>query len=414
MSGENTEGVQRLRADLDAGAAVSVVNEPGIYDEHSSCSFIRDLIVAQTGLPLRSVTPEQAQERLQRHSAYEEQHAADRHVGYAIEHRALGLTAANEQSRALSSTGGEFTPPVWLLDQWVSVARAASPLRRLVRRAPMPATGTEFSLPRFTAVSGVVGSEQAENTNPQETLSGSDLITMPVVTLLGEVPVSQQLYERSDIDRYVLADMADSYAASLEEQLTSGSGSQGQLLGLLNVPTTATDGVPPAILQTWTESTPTPGGLVQSMGQLAAGVANGRLRPPQFYLMRPSRFFWLASVADSNGQPVLRPGTGYLGTSAPDDGPFGPVAGLPVYLDGTLPADEGASGDQDVILAARGSDLVLLEDEPHFTAVIGGAAGGSQMTVFLTFHTYACFFPSRYPSAVGTLTGTGLTVPAGW
>jgi hypothetical protein len=65
-----------------------------------------------------------------------------------------------------------------------------------------------------------------------------------VRTFTGDVLLSQQEYERSPLtsEKIILQDMSESYAEALQQQSTSGSGSNGQLLGLLNVSTSPTPG----------------------------------------------------------------------------------------------------------------------------------------------------------------------------
>jgi hypothetical protein len=73
------------------------------------------------------------------------------------------------------------------------------------------------------------------------------------------------------------------------------------------------------------------------------------------------------------------------------------------------------SGNQDAIVVVRASDLLLLEDPigPRFSAYLGGSTAG-QLTAVLQWHCYTAFVPHRYPSAVGTVQGTGLVVPSGF
>jgi hypothetical protein len=183
----------------------------------------------------------------------------------------------------------------------------------------------------------------------------------------------------------------------------------------LNVSTGAISANEPgATLVAYTDAAPTPGKVVQAISQAAAQVSDARDRPPSFVLMRGGRYFWIAGVPDTGGEPAQRVGTGTPPADA-DTGPFGPIAGLPVYLDQTIPANLGGASNQDTAIVCRGRDVILLEEPaPHFQAIVDSAGAAAELTVFLVYHTYAAAFTNRYPSAIGTVGGTGFVVQTGW
>jgi HK97 family phage major capsid protein len=414
--------VEALDRRLTVLPEVEVVREPDLY-EPGGHSFFRDVLATQSPIPIPGTDgPAAARERLAAHQAHEERGRERRNsealmwsAGYGLQCR--GATGQPVHSRALSTiagAGGQFSPPRYLLDLFASVSRSAAPLSRLVRTLPLPDGTVEIHVPRFTAVSGVVG-PQTENTLPQQTVTASDAIVHPVTPFVGEIVASQQLLDRGpNFDNLVTKDFSESLAASLESQMIAGSGIAGQLLGLLSIPATPVDGVPGAIVNTFTSATPTTAAIVQSIAQLAADISDARDRPPGFALMRPARWFALAGSPDgSTNEPTMRPGAGYTPTTLDDAGPVGPLAGLPCYISGAVPANLGAGGNQDTVLAARGSDILLLEGDPIFQVIAEGESA-QQLGVYLVCHKYFCFIPDRYPSAVGSVTGTGFITPAGF
>lgn len=402
-------------AGLPKPKATATVREPGIYDRGSAFDFVRDLVATVSPVPVRGVAPSAALERLQRHQAHEEQRATRAIATRTAALRARGIevrTAADGiQSRALSTfsaSAGSFAPPAWLVDEFASVARAASPLRELLPSIPLPPDCMSLVIPRFDAAAGIIplGQENTVPTDEYTPTPSTDDLTHGVATFAAVAPISQQLFDRSAIAQVAQRDLAEAYAAALDQQLLAGTGLNGQMLGLLNVSGATT--------VTWTNGTPTPTGLAGQVGQLAATFANTRKRPPSFTIMRPARYFWAASQPDgSTNTPEQRTGTG-LPAPVADWGPVGPVAGQPVILDANIPTNLGAGTNQDVVLAVRAADMLLLEDEPRFTAQVGTSGGGQSLTVFLVAHVYAAAILDRYPSGVGVLTGTGLAVPAGW
>ena len=399
-----------------------VVSEPDIYERGSGVSFFRDVLaVGGAPFPIPNTDPIEAERRLRLHSRYE----ADRRAKAAdkgtrklsrmgIEVRS-GMAAETRALSALGGTGGELVPPTWMVDRFAGIARACCPLKSLLTRVDLPPDTLELRIPRFSSAAGVVGPMANENTNAPEVFSDTDEIKVPVATFAGDALISQQLFERGGIfsEEVVLQDFAENYGQALSEQLIAGTGTNGQLLGLLNVPTTTVHGVPGARVATYTSASPTPAGLVQTIGSVAAQVGETRKRPPSALLMRPGRYFWFAGMeAGTSQEPVLRPGLGTVPAQGQaDEGARGPIAGLPVYLDGTIPVENG----RDTVIALRAADLLLLEDPagPRFTAYPTADVAG-QMSVVLQWHAYTTAISSRYPSAIGHVEGSGLAVQAGF
>ncbi len=382
------------------------VREPEIYERGGPHQFIADLVASVSPFPVPGTDPLGARHRLEEH-ARREAFAAEASGELARRRAARMGVVPGQQGRALSTVagaGGEFSPPRWEVEHYATVARAADPLRRLATRLPLPPDCAELVIPKIEIASGVV-SEGAENILPNPAIDApTGSLTATVETFAGQVIVSQQLAQRSNFAEIAAADLLASYRADVEFQLVNGSGAGGELLGLVNVPG--------AIVSTWTTATPTATGFVGQVAETAALVADARDLPPQIVLMRPSRYLWLAAAADSAGSPQQRVGVGPVADMAPDDGPYGPLAGLPVHLDGSIPADLGAGANQDLVVLCRPSDLLLFEDPtPRFSVVVDTAAGASQLAVFLQFHTYVAAFTSRYPTGIGVLTGAGLVPP---
>lgn len=402
-----------------------VKSEPDLYARGSEHSFFKDMVAASDlPLPLPNVHPHDARDRLDRHSAYEATQKRSRDTAAARGASDYGIQPHNRsgqpvQERALSmgdpAAGGVAVPPKWITSEFASAARAAAPLRRLVRTIDLPGGCDELHIPRANVVAGIVPINE-ENTIPMVTMGKTDALVAPVCCISGILPLSQQLYERGNFDAIATPDFGEAYAAALQQQLVNGTGTNGQLLGLLNVSTTdVSPDVRGATLNTYTDASPTTAKIVNAIAQTAALGSDKRERAHEFVLLRPSRYFWLAGSPDGSGnEPTQRPGTGYLTDKAPEDGPFGPIAGLPAYLDATIPNDFGSGGNQDAAITCRGRDIILLEDQPHFTTLVDHAGGPAQLNVAIEFHIYVAAFTNRYPSSVGWTTGTGWTAPAGW
>ena len=390
---------------------VSSIREPDIYRRGGEHSFFVDLLAAVSPTPVRHVSSSAASERLQRHQEHEERAAAiDGEVADRLASR-HGITRTQRreprQERALSTltpaAGGVFSPPRWLVDEFASVVRSASPLRRLVTPLPLPPDCMELVIPRLDVAAGIVP-ESYENVDPTDAIDApTDSITVPVVTFSASAQVSQQLYERGNFDVIASKDFGENYAAALELQLIDGSGVNGEMTGALNVSGTT--------LVTWTTASPTAPAAHLEVAQLVGQVGDTRKRPVEAILMRPSRYAWMAGSEDTAGDPLQRPGTGGPVSSKAKDGPYGPFVGVPVWQDAAIPNTLGAGANQDVILALRPSDWILLEDPPKFQAIVDSAVAAPQLAVSLVMHRYAAAFNELYPTGIGILAGTGLVSP---
>jgi len=141
----------------------------------------------------------------------------------------------------------------------------------------------------------------------------------------------------------------------------------------------------------------------KGLGQVAAGVGNNRFYAPEAWLMAPRRWFWIASSVDAQFRPIASPGN--TGPATALQAPYvggsysvGPILGLPVYMDGVIPA--GASAD--TIFACRPSDMFLWESADKFLVTPQPLSGTLQVRISLA--RYAAFMSSRYPAGIGVMT----------
>lgn len=358
--------------------------------------------------------------------------ARSRGAGTAFERLAAGVGSL--ETRAIGSTdgsGGTFIPPMWMLNYWYTIARTGASLGSAVHTAPTPRGTNQITLPGFApAGSGSAGVEPqgSDNTTVNQVDPTTSKLTLPVVTMAGQYQVSQQLFDQAvdlgggiAFDEIVTADLVADYIAKREAALWNGTGNSGQILGVLNTP-----GITSV---SYTAGTPTAAGLLTSLGQAFGQFTDARLRPPGRLYMAGRRFAWLASSqATSSGDPFeVIGGAPADADLEANDGPFGPVLGLPVYCNGALPTNLGTGDNQDVLVLARPSDYLMFEGVPDASVMVGdndapkvGVAAmnnqqlAGQLTVIITFHTYLAFTAARYPSATAVLTGTGLVGPSGF
>ncbi|YCK35167.1 phage major capsid protein [Actinomadura sp. ATCC 39365] len=361
---------------------VTVISEPETYRKGGQNSYFRDLVRAQL-LGSRDAT-----ERLVRNS---------REVSAELEKRALSTT---------DGAGGEFVPPLWMLNEYIGLARASRVIANRVRQMALP-TGTDsINLPRL-ATGTAVAEQATQNTAVQNTDATTNSVTAAVATIAGQQVVSLQLIEQSPInmDDVLLADLAADYAVKLDTFVISNNAANKR--GLLNVSG--------ANAVTYTDASPTAGELYAKIADAIQQIHTQRFMPPDVIFMHPRRWAWLLSALDTAGRPLVTPVAGAPQNvlaavgDVNSEGFVGSMQGLPVFVDPNIPVNLGAGTNEDRIVIARSSDVILFEGTPRSETFREPLA--AQLSVLLRFYNYAALHSERYPKAISVISGTGMIAP---
>lgn len=323
----------------------------------------------------------QRRKEIKRRAEVEEQLAA---TGESVEFRVAPNTTAG--------TGGEFAPPLWLTSKFSAAATAGRVLADLVGSILLPAGVSSVNIPRIAT--GAVAQIQPGQGGPAPSQDETTFnASSPVVTITGDVDVSQQLFDQAPngYDIVAYTDMGKNYSKSLDQQLFSGTNTNGQLLGLLNVT------LPSGHLIDGTTFT-TIALFWPGLGQAYAAVGNDRQLPPERWLIAPRRWAWIASSVDTSQRPIGTPGTAAPALSdyplCGNTPPAGSIFGKPAYEAGAIPA--GTSSD--LAVACRPSDLLLFESTPKF-AISQQVLSGT-LQVRMQLRRYVAWIPQRLPSSI--------------
>lgn len=365
-----------------------VGTEPGTYQRGGRRSYFRDLTMANIH------GSREAFERLGRNDQ-------------EFRHE-LG-TRPDLQTRALSTTdgaGGEFVPPLWMIDEFVRLARAARVLADQLRPTSLPPGTDSINLPRM-ATGTAVAEQAAQNTAVQDTDATTNSVEAKVTTLAGKQVVPVQLIEQSPInmDDILLADLAADYASKLDVFCIANNAT-GKL-GLLSVPGINT--------VTYTDATPTVAELYPKVADGIQQIATNRILAAQKIFMHPRRWAWHTAAVDTAGRPLVIPMANIpqnvLATMGDvvAEGFVGLLQGLPVYQDPNIPANLGVGVNEDRIIIARTDDIILFEGIPKTEAFREPLA--AQLSVLLRFYNYAALHSARYPKSITVISGTGLVTP---
>jgi HK97 family phage major capsid protein len=361
---------------------IKVTSEPEVYRKGGKTSYFVDLFRAQQRGDQDSI------ERLRRN---------DREVQEGLEKRALNTT---------DGTIGEFVPPLWMVDEYVALARAGRVVADQIGHQPLPGGTDSINLPKLTG--GTSTAEQAtQNSSVSNTDATSTSVTAAVATIAGQQVVSQQLLEQSPInmDPILLADLAADYAVRLDTfVITNNAASKRGLLYASGINAV-----------TYTDATPTVGEAYSKVGDGIQQIHTGRFLPPDKIFMHPRRWAWYTVSLDTAGRPLVVPVANMpqnvlaAMSDVNSEGFVGTLQGLPVFVDPNIPVNLGAGTNEDRIIIARSSDVILFEGTPRAEAFRETYA--NQLSVLLRFYNYAALHSERYPKSISVVSGTGLVTP---
>ncbi|MFG1898687.1 phage major capsid protein [Micromonospora zamorensis] len=357
-----------------------VTSEPEVYRKTGEVSYFRDLYRAQHMNNRDSV------ERLVRN---------DRAMADNTEYRAL---------TTVDGAGGDFVPPLWMVQDFIQLARAGRVVADQVRQQNLPGGTDTISLPRL-ATGTAVAEQATQNTQVQSTDATTNSVSAAVTTIAGEQVISQQLLDQSPVnmDDVLLADLAADYAIKLDTFAISNNATNK--VGLLNVSG--------ANAITYTDASPTVGELWAKIADGIQQISTGRLMPPDKGFMHPRRWAWFTAALDTAGRPLI--GTNgpqnAIGTNGPNvaQGYLGNFQGIDWYGDPNIPANLGAGTNEDRMIIMRSTDVILYEGTPRSETFRETLA--RQLSVVLRFYNYAALHASRYPKSISVISGTGLITP---
>jgi HK97 family phage major capsid protein len=408
----------------DDRAPVTVLSEPRAYDPAFRHSYFLDMARDQLGRGDGDGGVEEARSRLRRHrqeldvdlpsrearrDTLSREHAEQefRRDGYRAAARETAFEKRVNPNRT-DGQGGHFVPPLWLVDEFIDLPRSGRTTANLCRQMGLPSGTDSINLPKV-ATGTATGVQTADAGSVTSTDLTDTSVSAPVRTIAGQQDVAIQLLDQSPVafDEIVFADLISDYNARLDSQVIAGSGSNGQVTGILN--TSSINAV------TYTDASPTLPELWTPLLQSASLVAKNRKLPATGVVMIPSLWYWALSQLDTTNRPLIVPTSQAFnamaeGSAAPADGPGGMLTyGLPAYLDGNIPSNLGTGTNETRVVTARFDDLYLFEGSMR-TRVLTEVLSGSLQVRFQVYN-YVAFMANRRPESISVVSGTG-TIPA--
>lgn len=361
----------RINAETRSGVTVNEQANPVYRKGDASVSYFRDMFT----------------------SRFQGDRAAGERLIRSQETRAGDMTT-------VAGAGGEFAPPLWLVEDFVAKARAGRPTADAVNKQVLPSGVSSINLPAVST-GAAVGAQSTQNTALTDTPMTTSSVTGTIATIGGKQIVSMQLLQQSGIpfDQVILSDLARAYATQIDTAvLTAISG----LSGSNAVTVTAT---------TPTGATSLYSGLANAI-QL---IQTNRFESPDTVVMHPRRWASLLGAVDTANRPLVVPGgPAFNELAQPGDGvPFqsvvGTIMGLRVITDASVTTAKGASTNQDEVYVFNSQDLWLYESPLQSQSF--DATYADQASILFRVLGYYSFIPNRYPKAVAVLGGAGLVPP---
>lgn len=391
--------------------AVQVRREALTYEQGDQrASYWLDLVAAETGHG--SVSRDEARARLDRHAAemrveaprWEARQRAVDSIGEG--RNEVPVEYERRDLNRTDGTGGFFVPPLWAMQQYIDLARPARVMADLCFRAPLPGGTDSINIPKVSTGTAVA-IQTADNAAVQETDLADTSVSAAVRTLAGQQDISLQALEQSPLsfDQIIFADLIADHAQKTDQQVISGTNSNGQVLGIRTIASVDTTA--------YTDASPTVAELYPKIADSYNQISTTRFLPPEVIVMHPRRWAWMLSSLDSTGRPLVLPNAAQNPFAVQGmrsaEGLVGSMAFGPVYVDPNIPTNLGAGTNEDVIILGRPSEYYLWEG-PIRTRVLTEVLSGN-LTVRLQVYNYLAFMPHRRPESTSLVGGTGLVTP---
>ena len=424
-------GAGRRGAYITSEAMTYSVGEPHSYFRDLAC-----VTAAQRGWT-GEINPGEAQARLNAHRKEVEIEArSDDAVRLMIDEMRMTPASLREMRvnpNTTAGTGGEFVPPLWAMSQYAAYARPGRVIANRIPTQPLPPGIDVINIPKIKG-----GSSTAVQAAQGNAVSSTDITTSTVaaavVTIAGQQDISMQLLEQSPLamDGVIYQDLMADYDQRLDLQVISGSGVNGQHLGVLaqsaaaansstslNADVTKINAVTCASI-IFFDGAVTSFTQYRSLNNAALNIETLRYASPTAIWAHPRRIASWAHASDASiGRPLftrygLMNGLGQP-TNVLAQGVTGEINGIEVVKDANMPTtcSTGSitSGTGDCLALVKEDDMLLYEGTMRLRALPEVLSGTLQVR-FQAF-CYSAFAPHRYPPSVSLITGTtGLAAAA--
>lgn len=302
LEDEDTRAAASARSAVTTGNGMPGAFASGadtVYSRTSGFSYFKDLMASATpGDPAAY----EAVQRLQEHAQMIDRAAPDLPTEFRADatRRAAGSETRVNPNRS-DGQGGYFVPPLWIVDEAVTLLRAGRATADRANVKPLPGGTDSINLPKVQT--GTTTDVQLDNGAVSSTDLTDNFVTGPVRTIAGQQDIAMQLLEQSPsgFDEVIFGDLIADYNQKLDVQFMLGTGLNGQLKGVYNAGPTAV---------TFTNASPTVPLLYTPLTQALSQVAKARFKAADTIVMHPSRWYWIVAALDTQNRPLVTPEAG--------------------------------------------------------------------------------------------------------
>jgi len=316
--------------------------------------------------------------------------------------------------------GGYLVPPLWLMDELITVLRSGRVIANRVRQIPLPEGTDSINIPKL-ATGTTTAIQTADGAGVSSTDATDTSVSAGVKTVAGQQDVSIQLIEQSplSLDAILFEDLIKDYNKKLDVQVLSGSNANGEVQGLYS---SAGASLWTNYNQvTYTDASPTAAEMFLPLAAALSKIEQTRfdLESTEFF-MHSRRWFWMAGSVDGNGRPIVLPQSfGRFNSIAESAGGKVPgykgelALGFSAFTDPNITTTDTAGGGtlQDIIIALNTNDAMLFEGQIRQRTLPEVLSGTLQ--VRFQIYNYVAFL-LRYAQALAIISGSGMAAPAGF
>jgi HK97 family phage major capsid protein len=331
--------------------------------------------------------------------------------------QARGMETRGGDMTTVAGAGGTFSPPAWLVDQFIALARPGRVTADLLDHQQLPSGVSSINLPKV-ASGATTGIQATQNSALSDTAMTTTSVSSGISLIGGKQIISLQLMQQSGIpfDRVILGDLAADYAQRLDLQVLGGSGTSGQLRGIINgagVGSTTYTTTQPSLTSVTSANS-----FYNKVISAATAIHTTRFMPATAVVMHPNRWAWCLEGLDTTTRPLIVTEGSSLNAAGSSagivaQGSAGKIV-LPVYLDAniTITTGAGSATNQDLVYVMRGGsggDLTLWESDLQVESF--EATYADNASVLFRCLAYSAMIPDRYAGSVNLISGTGLVAP---
>jgi hypothetical protein len=285
----------------------------------------------------------------------------------------------------------------------------------LLDHQQLPSGVSSINLPKVSG-GALTGIQATQNSALSDTAMTTTSVSSGISLIGGKQIVSIQLLQQSGVpfDRVILGDLAADYAKQLDLQVLAGSGSAGQLRGLINAAgagsTTYTTTQPSLTSVTSVNS------FYNKVIAASTAVHTTRFLPATAVVMHPNRWAWCLEALDTTNRPLIVTEGSSLNAAGSSagivaQGSAGKIV-LPVYLDAnvTVTTGAGSATNQDLVYVIRGGpDMTLWEGDLAIESFDSTYADNA--SVLFRCMAFSAAVVDRWAGSVNLISGTGLIAP---